>query len=66
MTYDRESKNGNCYLFVLSEVPEGKGLNDAYLREFYACEKTTLKVVAGNKTSWEQAGCEEYREITGE
>ena len=66
LTYDRESQNGNCYLFVLSEVPEGKGLNDAYLREFYACEKKTLKVVAGNKTSWEQAGCEEYREITGE
>ncbi|MCH5339907.1 MAG: hypothetical protein J1E01_00430 [Acetatifactor sp.] len=66
LTYDRESKNGNCYLFVLSEVPEGKGLNDAYLREFYACEKATLKVVAGNKTSWGQPGCEAYREITGE
>lgn len=66
LTYDRESKNGNCYLFVLSEVPEGYGLNDAYLREFYACEKDTLKVVAGNKTSWAQAGCTEYREITGE
>lgn len=66
LTYDRESKNENCYLFVLSEVPEGKGLNDAYLREFYACEKKTLKVVAGNKTSWGQTGCEEYREITGE
>lgn len=66
LTYDRESKNGNCYLFVLSEVPEGKGLNDAYLREFYACEKKTLKVVAGNKTSWGQPGCEEYQKITGE
>lgn len=66
LTYDRESKNGNCYLFVLSEVPDGRSLNDAYLREFYACEKTTLKVVAGSKTSWEQAGCAEYREITGE
>lgn len=66
LTYDRESKNGNCYLFVLSEVPEGYGVSDAYLREFYACEKDTLKVVAGNKTSWAQAGCEEYREITGE
>lgn len=66
LTYDRESQNGNCYLFVLSEVPEGYGLNDAYLREFYACEKDTLKVVAGNKTSWAQTGCAEYREITGE
>lgn len=66
LTYDRESKNGNCFLFVLSEVPEGNGLNDAYLREFYACEKETLKVVAGKKTGWAQPGCEEYREITGE
>lgn len=66
LTYDRESQNGNCYLFVLSEVPEGNGLNDAFLREFYACEKDTLKVVAGNKTSWAQVGCTEYREITGE
>lgn len=66
LTYDRESKNGNCYLFVLSEVPEGYGLNNAYLREFYACEKNTLKVAAGNKTSWTQVGCAEYRELTGE
>lgn len=66
LTYDRESKNENCYLFILSEVPEGKSFNDAYLREFYACEKKTLKIVAGNKTSWEQSGCEEYRKITGE
>ncbi|MCM1064086.1 MAG: hypothetical protein NC420_06325 [Eubacterium sp.] len=66
LTYDRESKNGNCYLFVLSEVPEGYGPGDAYLREFYACEKGTLTVVAGNKTSWAQVGCAEYREITGE
>lgn len=66
LTYDRESKNGNCYLFVLSEVPEGYGINDAYLREFYACEKDTLKVAAGNKTSWAQVGCAEYRELTGE
>ena len=66
LTYDRESKNGNCYLFVLSEVPEGNGSNAAYLREFYACEKVTLNVVAGNKTSWSQTGCAEYREITGE
>ena len=41
-------------------------MNDAYLREFYACEKDTLKVVAGNKTSWVQVGSTEYREITGE
>lgn len=66
LTYDRESKNGNCYLFVLSEVPEGHGLNDAYLREFYACEKATLKVVAGHKTSWGQTGTAQYRKITGE
>lgn len=66
LTYDRVSKNGNCYLFVLSEVPEGYGLNDAYLREFYACEIATLKVVAGNKTGWAQVGTTEYREITGE
>lgn len=66
LTYDRESQNGSCYLFVLSEVPEGYGMNDAYLREFYACEKDTLKVVAGNKTSWVQVGSAEYREITGE
>lgn len=66
LTYDRESKNGNCYLFVLSEEPEGSGLNNVYLREFYACEKETLKVVAGNKTGWAQPGCKEYREITGE
>lgn len=66
LTYDRESKNGNCYLFVLSEVPEGNYIYDAYLREFYACEKGTLKVAAGDKTSWSQVACEEYRELTGE
>lgn len=66
LTYDRESKNGNCYIFVLSEEPETSSLSGAYLREFYACEKGTLKVVAGNKTGWGQAGCAEYREITGE
>ncbi len=66
LNYDRESQNSACYLFVLVEVPDGNSRNDAYLREFYACEKDTLKVVAGQKTSWDQTGCAEYREITGE
>lgn len=66
LNYDRESRNGNCYLFVLTEVPEGYALSGAYLREFYACEKETLKVAVGNKTSWSQVGSAEYRELTGE
>lgn len=69
LTYDRESKNGNCYLFVLSEEPiaeETGAYSDAKLREFYAVEKATGKVVAGNKTGWGQPGCAEYRELTGE
>lgn len=67
LTYDRESKNGKCYLFVLSETPaEEDTIADTRLREFYAVEKETGRAVAGEKTGWSQPGCAEYRELTGE
>lgn len=68
VVYDRESKNGNCLLFVAYKeytYMDGTPGNTTILN-FYAVEKKTGKVVAADKTSWEATGCKEYREMTGE
>lgn len=68
LTYDRESKNGRCWLFVLSERPvtENDAKADERLLEFYAVEKETGQIAVGSKTAWNQLGSAEYRELTGE
>lgn len=71
VVYDRLSKNGKCQLFVeYKDYMETNG-NEAYVAttailEFYAVEIETGVTVAAGKTSWEETGSKEYRELTGE
>lgn len=68
IVYDRESKNGNCLLFVAYKEYtyfDGSPGNTAILN-FYAVEKSTGKVVVGDKKAWADLGSKEYRDITGE
>lgn len=71
VVYDRLSKNGKCQLFVeYKDYMETNG-NESYVTttailEFYAVEIETGVTVAAGKTSWEEIGSKEYRELTGE
>lgn len=68
VVYDRESKNGKCLLFVAYKEYtyfDGSAGNTAIVN-FYAVEKSSGKVVIGNKKAWDEVGTKEYREITGE
>lgn len=62
--YDRESKNGKCNLFVY--YGGGHDWETMKILNFYAVVKETGEVIAADKTSWEEVGCAEYREATGE
>lgn len=71
VVYDRLSKNGKCQLFVeYKDYMETNG-NESYVMttailEFYAVEIETGVTAAAGKTSWEETGSKEYRELTGE
>lgn len=71
VVYDRLSKNGKCQLFVeYKDYMETNG-NESYVTttailEFYAVEIETGITTAAGKTSWEETGTKEYRELTGE
>ena len=66
--YDRPSRNGACEIFILQKThyTEDNMEESTIILDMYAVEKSTGKVVAGNKQSWGAAGTEEYRRITGE
>lgn len=68
LMYDRPSRNGACEIFILQKThyTEDNMEESTIILDMYAVEKSTGKVVAGNKQSWGAAGTEEYRRITGE
>ncbi len=68
LVYDRTSQNGACELFVLyKEHYTEAGSNDGTaILDMYAVETATGKVIAADKQSWSDVGCEAYRTATGE
>ncbi|SES72995.1 hypothetical protein SAMN05216348_102114 [Olsenella sp. KH3B4] len=70
LIYDRESANGACALFALESCPvEDYGswsIDNASLLDEYAYVHETGQVIASGKTSWSDAGSQEYRDATGE
>ena len=70
LIYDRESANGACALFALESCPvEGYGswsIEEATLLDEYAYVYETGEVIASGKTSWSDAGTQEFRDATGE
>ena len=70
LVYDRESANGACALFALESCPvEDYGnwsIEDAALLDEYAYVPETGEVIASGKTSWSDAGTQEFRDVTGE
>ena len=68
VVYDRISKNGKCQLFVAyKEYRDGEG-NDrgTVIMDFYAVDRESGKVTAGNKTAWAETASKEYQEATGD
>lgn len=70
LVYDRESANGACALFALESCPvEDYGswsIEEAALLDEYAYVHETGEVIASGKTSWSDAGTQEFRDVTGE
>lgn len=70
LQYDRDSKNGNCGLYVVFKAI--KSLDgrwspyDAQMQNIYAYEYNTGVIAKSDKASWSDAGSEEYRTLTGE
>ena len=54
--YDRPSRNGACEIFILQKThyTEDNMEESTIILDMYAVEKSTGKVVAGNKQSWGQ------------
>lgn len=66
--FDRESKNGNCALYVLYEDSSASNFHSSTTKiiEMYAYEYSTGTVIVAGKQNWSDLGTEEYRNITGE
>ena len=68
VVYDRISKNGKCQLFVAYKEYRDMDGNDrgTVILDFYAVDRESGKVIAGNKTAWGQVASKEYQEATGD
>lgn len=70
LVYDRESANGTCALFALESCPVEEygswSIDHAMLLDEYAYVHETGEVIASGKTSWSDAGTQEFRDVTGE
>lgn len=66
--YDRISTNGKCQLFVCYNeyTTLDGGEWNTEIDNFYAVDRKTGKVTAGNKTSWSQPASKAYQEATGD
>lgn len=66
--FDRESKNGNCTLYVLYEDAFASDAHSSTTKiiEMYAYEYSTGTVIVAGKQDWSDPGTEEYQSITGE
>lgn len=65
LVFDRYSANYKCVLYVYYKSTKGPGAWDSILG-FYAYEFEKGIVVDGQKSTWEDPGTQEYRDITGE
>ena len=66
--YDRISKNGKCQVFVCYNeytTLDGSEWNTE-ISNFYAVDRQTGEVTAGDKTSWSQPASKAYQEATGD
>ena len=66
LRYDRESKNGECLIYVYYESDNGASVMNAKILDMYAYVKESGEVISSGRTDWADAGNEEYREATGE
>lgn len=62
VVYNRESANGKCHIFVYYNESGG----NTRIMDFYAVDKETGRVTAGNKKAWDQVASKEYQEAAGE
>lgn len=69
LMYDRDSANGSCGLYVLYEAKMQDGSSssaDAEILDMYAFEYATGATADSGRTSWSDAGGQEYLDLTGE
>ena len=70
LIYDRESKNGQCglYVYYRSETDEDGSWDYANgtIIDICAYVYDSGDVICSGKTHWEDSGSESYREVTGE
>lgn len=70
LMYDRDSKNGECGLYVLYQASKDSdgsySTTDVMIDDIYAYNYVSGEVVDSGRKSWEDAGSEEYRQMTGE
>jgi len=70
LMYDRDSKNGNCGLYVSYETQKNSdgswSPSDAAILDMYAYEYSTGIIADSGKTAWADAGSKEYQALTGE
>ena len=70
LMYDRDSKNGNCGLYVSYETQKNSdgswSPSDAAILDMYAYEYSTEIIADSGKTAWADAGSKEYQALTGE
>lgn len=69
LMYDRDSANGSCGLYVLYEAKKEDGSSssaDAEILDMYAFEYATGATADSGRTSWSDAGSQEYLDLTGE
>lgn len=69
LVYDRESKNGKCYLVAYYEEhydENGNWIDNTSIKNYYAVVKSSGQVIASGKTAWADVGTKEYRQATGE
>ncbi len=72
--YDRDSRNGDCRLYVLYRCPYDTENGRYYyytdtmaqIADIYAVKKETGEIIASGRTAWADLGSAEYREATGE
>ena len=70
LEYDRDSRNGNCGLYVLLKAAKSSdgswSQSEAQMQNTYAYEYSTGAIVESGKVDWSDSGNEEYRKLTGE
>lgn len=70
LMYDRDSKNGNCGLYVSYKTQKNFdgswSPSDAAILDMYAYEYSTGIIADSGKTAWADAGSKEYQALTGE